>query len=388
MILEREVFGRVICWRGRAVLCCVLVGLLGGVLSEKAVAVEFSGQYSTLLFQTRDSAGHNRITDLNRMRLKLDAEQGAWRVHLAYDHESWWGSMVADPVLATGLYQPDATFLDASATLVQHPQFNWQHKLYRGWLAYDTDVLSVKLGRQRIAWGSGRIWNPTDRFNPVLPTALELQQKLGVDAALGQWNYSDSAYLLAVIAPARMAYRTSRKSAVRWQDTWGEFDVAMMLGRIGNEDMLGLDVAGNLADAGVHVEWMQAKNRREGDYGQITAGLDYTWNNRWFSNGLYTAIEYFYNGAAGMLFNPDRLNGFSHHLLGAQLAYDLTPLWRAELLLIDDVQYSSWFVAPSLTWSMAEDIDLQCFVQWPKGHAMGEFGRLESLYAVRLDWYF
>jgi len=355
-------------------------------------AVEFSGQYSNLLFQTRDSFGNSRTTDLNRLRLQLEGDRdvgsGMFRVHLAYDHELLWGAMVADPVVSAGLNRSDATWLDLTAHLAQRQHSNWKHALYRGWLSYDLAEVSLKVGRQRIAWGSGRIWNPTDRFNPVQPTALELDQKLGVDAAALQWNYSNSAYLLAVASPASVANGAKQKLALRWQDTWGAFDLSLMVGRIENESMFGLDVTGNLADAGMRIEWMQARNLREGGYGQMVAGLDYTWNNSWFPNGLYTAIEYFYNGAAGLVVSQDRLSGFSNQLLGAQLAYDLTPLWRAEMLIILDMQKSASFVVPALTWSAFENIDLQCFAQLPQGEADSEFVRFESLYAVRIDWYF
>jgi len=372
----------------------VVVALLAGLWGDNASALELSGQASSLLFQTRNSSGQEKTTDLSRLRLKLDDEWGGsrnyglLRAHLAYDQELLWGGMVADPVVHAGLLRPDATWLDASATITDRSQMNWQHKLYRGWLAYDVGDWSMKAGRQRIAWGSGRIWNPTDRFNPVQPTALEPDQKLGVDAAVLQWNYSDSAALMLVEAPARAGYGLEQKTALRWQDTWGEFDVAVMLARIAKESMIGVDVTGNWADAGVRLEWMQAKNARDGVYSQLSTGIDYTWMNSWFSNGLYTAIEYFYNGAAGLLPSLDRLNGVSKHVLGGQVAYDLTPLWRAEMLVMMDLQHSGWFVAPSLTWSLAEDIDVQGFAQLPQGGAGSEFGGFKSLYALRLDWYF
>lgn len=357
-----------------------------------ASALELSGQYSNLLFQTQDSFGNSRTTDLNRLRLQVevgrDVGPGMLRFHLAYDHELLWGAMVADPVVSAGLNRPDATWLDLSAHLGQRQHSNWRHALYRGWFLYDLADVSLKVGRQRIAWGSGRIWNPTDRFNPVQPTALEPDQKLGVDAAALQWNYSNSAYLLAVATPASVANGAEQKLALRWQDTWGEFDLSLMFARIGDESMFGFDVTGNLADAGMRIEWMQARNPREGGYGQIVAGLDYTWNNSWFSNGLYTAIEYFYNGAAGLVLSQDRLSGLSNQLLGAQLAYDLTPLWRAEMLVILDMQKSASFVVPALTWSVFENIDFQCFAQLPQGKTGSEFARFESLYAFRIDWYF
>ncbi|MFQ5584089.1 MAG: hypothetical protein ACE5GL_06605, partial [Calditrichia bacterium] len=39
------------------------------------------------------------------------------------------------------------------------------------------------VGRQRIAWGTGRIWNPTDMFNPINPANFSKIEKDGADAA-------------------------------------------------------------------------------------------------------------------------------------------------------------------------------------------------------------
>ncbi len=363
--------------------------LFSVLLIEPGLALEFSGQYTNLLFETHDSLKQNRTTDLNRLRLEVDDDYGHVRFHLAYDHELLWGGLVADPVLAAVLRQPDPTWLDASATISRRMHFNWRHDLYRGWVEYEAGQMRVKLGRQRIAWGSGRIWNPTDRFNPVQPTALEPDQKLGVDAGRIEWNYAGNGSLIAVAAPARPSSRTSRKLALRWQDTFGEFDLALMAGRINNENMFGVDITGNMGDAGVRLEWMQARNPLDGGYGQLSVGIDYTLHHPWFSNGLYMALEYFYNGVAGSpRFKQDRLNSRSNHLLGSMLGYDLTPLWRIDLLLIADLQQSGWFIAPSITWSVDENMDLSFFAQLPQGGGSSEFAVFEPLYAVRADWYF
>ncbi|MDQ6982828.1 MAG: hypothetical protein Q9M08_07500 [Mariprofundus sp.] len=363
--------------------------LFSALLAEPGFALELSGQYTNLLFETRDSLKQDRTTDLNRLRLEADGDYGHVRFHLAYDHELLWGGLVADPVLAAVLRQPDPTWLDTSATISRRTHFNWRHDLYRGWVEYAAGQVRVKLGRQRIAWGSGRIWNPTDRFNPVQPTALEPNEKLGVDAGRIEWNYAGNGSLIAVAAPARPSSRTSRKLAFRWQDTFGEFDLALMAGRINNENMFGVDITGNMGDAGVQLEWMQARNPLEGGYGQLSAGIDYTWYPSWFPNGLYMALEYFYNGAAGSpRFKQDRLNGRSNHLLGSMLGYDLTPLWRIDLLLIADLQQSGWFITPSITWSADENVDIRFFAQLPQGSGTTEFSVFEPLYAVRADWYF
>jgi len=121
----------------------------------------------------------------------------------------------------------------------------------------------------------------------------------------------------------------------------------------------------------------------------LSSVFDFTWHQAWLPNGLYMALEYFYNGAAGSpRFNQDRLNSRSNHLLGGILGYDLTPLWRIDLLLIADLQQSGWFMSPSLTWSADENVDISVFAQLPQGGGSSEFAVFEPLYAVRADWYF
>jgi len=372
-----------LCGKRFCFLCMVLL------LASPVSAVEFSGRYTNLMFETRNSLKQNRTTDLNRLRLEMGGAAGAVRFHLAYDHEILWGGLVADPVVAASLHRPDPTWLDASASISQRSHLNWQHSMYRAWAEYDAGQVSMKLGRQRVAWGSGRIWNPTDRFNPVDPTALEIDQKLGVDAGRLDWNYSGQGSLMAIAAPARSSYHTSRKLALRWQDTFGEFDVALMGGRINHENMFGMDVTGNLGDAGVRLEWMQARNALDGSYAQLVTGIDYTWQQAWLPNGLYMALEYFYNAAAGSTrLQRDRLNSRSRHQLGGMLGYDLSALWRLDLLLLADMQHQGWFFSPALKWSAMENVDISIFAQLPQGGGASEFARFEPLYAVRADWYF
>lgn len=82
--------------------------------------------------------------------------------------------------------QPDADALDAgalafSAGLNAGSQLDVQ--LDQLWLKFDiARKLYVTLGRQRIRWGAGQFWNPTDflNANQINPLAL-FDQRLGVD---------------------------------------------------------------------------------------------------------------------------------------------------------------------------------------------------------------
>ncbi|MDX8410021.1 MAG: hypothetical protein R8J84_08310 [Mariprofundales bacterium] len=370
--------------KGACVALAWLPLLLGGGLLS---AAELSGHYTNLMLHSDDSLGRVGSSDINRLRLTVDHVAGDWSGRLSYDHEFFWGHAVRDPTFAALSRLPQPTWVDATATIGQAQSYHWRHTLYRGWLQYERPALRLTVGRQRIAWGSGRIWNPTDRFNPLDPTAIEPDQRLGVDAVLGEWRYSASGSLSAITAPGRQAHRLRRKTVLRWRDTLADTDLALTAGGVGRSRLMGLDVTANLGGAGGRLEWMQSWGGGEA-FGQLVTGLDYTLNNGWFSSGLYLALEYFYNGAAARpTLYRDRLQSLARQQLGAMVGYDLTPLWRLDLLTIADLDYGSNFVRPALTWSLGENSELTLFGHYFSG-ARGDFATVANLTALQLVAYF
>ncbi len=365
------------------------------LLSLSAGAEELSGHYTNLLFQTENSLNQRQRNDLNRLRLTADGRVRHVSWEISYDHELLYGDLVRDPQYQLFSQFPERTWMDASAYLHRGKSLDWKHSLYRGWLQYEYGEVSVTVGRQRVAWGSGRIWNPTDRFNPVAPTALEPEQKLGVDALNAVWRYGDFGSLQLIAAPGKSEFNVLQKTAVRWQDTFGEFDVAMMSGRFGDEKLFGFDLTGNIGDGGGRVEIVRSISGPGSAYTQLSAGYDYTLTNELFQDGLYLAIEYFYNGAATGLpllqsgrVQADRLQSVSRSLWGGQLGYDLTSLWRLDFLLLADFPHRSFFYAPGVVWSASESLDISVVAQLVQRGSRGEFSTMNHLYALRMDWYF
>lgn len=373
----------------RIVFSSLLVLLFMPTIAE---SVDLSLRYTNLLFYTKDTLNRPITTDLNRFRFGVgdDAAPFYWKVE--YDHELRIGGLVRDPAYQASKLLPGRTWVDASAWIDQRASSDWRHTLYRGWLQYDEGAIQLTIGRQRVAWGSGRFWNPTDRFNPISPIAIEQDQKLGVDAANLIWRYSGSGQLQLVAAPGRASQQAERKGALRWRDTFGEFDVALMAAQIGSEDVGGLDVTGNLFGGGIRLELLHAKPATGSSYTQLSTGYDYTWSSeQLFPAGLYIAVEYFYNSAPdllGLSASTDRLRSRQSSLWAAQLGYDITPLIRASATWIGDFAGSSHFIAPQLSWSATSSLDIALFAQLPSGRQGGEFSAFHELYAVRVDWYF
>jgi hypothetical protein len=168
------------------------------------------------------------------------------------------------------------------------------------------DLVTVRVGRQRIAWGSGLAWNPTNRIeapkNP-LNTSLEQQGSLAVRldvvpfpwaglilvAARSEIESGDLPF--AVQAPPR------RTGAVRARFLVRDTDVAVVLsGGSAQPSLLGLDVGRTVGEVALHAEASVYRGAemappREGErFWRLAAGLLWTRGEH-----LTLSAEYFYN---------------------------------------------------------------------------------------------
>ncbi len=249
---------------------------------------------------------------LTRLRIRIDARLNAQlSAVVTYDHEILGG--ILDTLGASlGASTAVERFLDLEWDLEilgfddgPEDHRRWRHLLYRGYLRLETGRFEVVVGRQRIPWGVGRIWNPIDRFNFIPPLAVEGDQTPGVDAIDVRFNFSGFTYLEAVYTPN--GSRDEAAYALRLHGGWGEMDYSAVAGRWQGAWATGLDLAGNLADAAVRLEavwtrptddvWRIGRPAPEtlDPFWQVVVSADY---NVDLGSGLYVLVEYLYNGNA------------------------------------------------------------------------------------------
>ena len=141
-------------------------------------------------------------TSFSRLRTRLDLTLTPHlSAVLVYDHEARAGDL---DTFEAGLGRSLDTeqWLDMDWTIKDDTSFEWEHLFYRGYLFFESEKVEVTLGRQRIPWGVGRLWNPIDRFNAIGPLAIEPDQNQGVDAVNLRWLFSGFTSLEAVYAAA------------------------------------------------------------------------------------------------------------------------------------------------------------------------------------------
>jgi hypothetical protein len=373
-----------------------------------------------------DEVGERDVwTSLTRLRTRLDARATDWlSAVVVYDHEALFGILdTFESELGEALRED--RFVDLTGDLVDEDRARWRHLLYRGYVLVETERLELTVGRQRVPWGVGRLWNPIDRFNAIGPLSIEADQSQGVDALKARWLFSGFTFLEAIYAAGETG--NDRSVAGRLHGVLHDVDYSLIGGVFEEAPTFGFDLAANLWDAAGRVEvvWTDPKRRvrpfgdreREAlpDYWQIVVSLDH---NVDVGSGLYVLVEHLYNGnalgfgrgeAGGLLgffqetgkaparfaapgtsdlFGQSRVVTLGEHLTGGQLGYELTPEIRGDLLAIYDWDGQSATFFPSLRYSPLHWLELTIGVQLFTGTRRSEFGDRDALGFLLADVFF
>lgn len=338
--------------------------------------------------------------DTSRIRLTLDGGYQGFKGHVDYDHEDLAGSFFRTrDYAAFGLAEPP-TWLDMEQAISTTATSIDRHRLYRAYAGYEDDELTARLGRQRVAWGTGKFWNPTDVLNPYQPTSVERDERRGVDAAYGK-------YALGELSQAELAWAprdrwTEHALLGRVKSNLKGYDYSAMGGKIGTSTgawMAGGDFAGNLFDGTLHGEWSHVETRTRSGSWQADVGYDYTFPTETKLRVLRDAslnAEYFHSGQGQLdrtrydfaaLLGGSRVT-LAQDYFGASYAKDVHPLVKLELSAIQNADDGSDFFSPTLQYNAVPNLYLTLGWQRFGGARSTELGRAPNLLFVQAQYYF
>ncbi|MFQ6039500.1 MAG: hypothetical protein ACE5PV_01485, partial [Candidatus Poribacteria bacterium] len=305
----------------------------------------------------------------------------------------------------------DDRHLATTSQLLKDGQF-YIDRLY---LKFPVSRADVILGKQRIAWGTGVVFSPTDNFNRPNPLNLS-GRKEGINALVTKIFIGDLSSLDFIVAPADIFQGSlSQPRGQRIDDeinlerlkyskfasrlTFNRFktDIALSYQYDGEarNHIYGLDIKGDLK-LGYHLETVFIYNRDVfdvkdiADYWQSVLGLDYSFRGKWFLLG-----EYFYNGPGKATETALPASDFSlldefryRHYLYLQVLYQYDILLGANASLLWNMIDRSFILLPAINYSLFQNTELNLYSNIFFGDETDEYGpgRLggDQVYYLRL----
>ena len=352
-------------------------------------AWKFGGYYKNLFVHTETSIGTpQEVTlDLNRLRLELQHNWGqAASFDLQYDNELLWGNYLeTEQFRALDLDPPAA--LDLEHVYAHDDERLARHRVYRATLQLHNEVMDLTLGRQRIAWGTGRFWSPLDVLNPFDPVRIERDERVGVDSAV--FDFPRGALGKFELVYAANTSMESGATAGYFHSHIGATDYSFVVGDFRGERMAGADFAGHLGEQGVRGELTITRPRSGAAFMRALLGFDYS-----AQNTLNLTFELYFNGSGETspemypLLAPRNGGSLAQKYAGASASYEITPVIKISTYLVMNFDDQSHAIAPQLAWSLSDNLELAFGAQTFAGPARSEFGRLKDVYYAQVQMFF
>ncbi|MEJ7930218.1 hypothetical protein WG922_09545 [Ramlibacter sp. AN1015] len=354
-------------------------------------AVEFSGSLRNMLTSSETSVGPVRDYTLDASRLRLEWRgqvNRALRVDFQYDNEVLAGDYLSTPQYRLEEALPRRTYWHLEDVYASGGNYVAQHRIRRANLTFSRGETDLRAGRQRIAWGNGRFWSPLDVLNPFSPVTLDPGEREGVDALLLEQKRSAVSRWSLAYAPTRTS---SAHVLAQWHGNASGADYSLVGGRFDGGGLLGADISTEVRGAGVRAEWAMGRPQGSATHQRLMLGWDYA-----FANTLTLTAEFYYDGSgsrsaatydvAGLA--AGRRQTLATRYLGLYAGYELTPLWKSANWLVLNVDDSSIYLSPRLTYSLRENLDLAIGAQLHAGGARSEFGSRKHLWFAYAQWFF
>ncbi|MBD3286615.1 hypothetical protein GF359_08520, partial [candidate division WOR-3 bacterium] len=199
---------------------CKIIAVILALSTAGFGQTEFTGLYENVL--TGMYSNDLSLLDLNAVVLSVDADLGG----LSFLHADAEANLPFGSVDANNLdYVPDslADLIPDSMRSAYGYRLEPSFRISNAYMAYVKGRLSIRVGKQPLAWGTGYVWNPTEIIAPKL--AYDPSYRRDGEASLKiaySWRQTGGAEAIGLLR--------------------GAPDSTMFIGRL-KENFFGVDVA-------------------------------------------------------------------------------------------------------------------------------------------------
>ncbi|MEX2600286.1 MAG: hypothetical protein WD355_01480 [Balneolaceae bacterium] len=259
---------------------------------------------------------------------------------------------------------------------------------------WQRDDWRITVGRQRINWGMNSVTNPNDLFNIYSFYEFDYPERPGSDAIRIQ-HFRDWASRVEIAWRPARDMRNSVAAAMYLFNRNG-YDIQLIGGYYRNRLALGGGWAGSIAQTGFKGEVMLFRDLEERTGNSRKSNLIAAISaDHMFDNSLFVILEGLYNLAGGrdqfmLLGEPLTADNpsFSRFQLMGQGSYPFSPLLNGSLSAIWYPDEEALFLSPSVTWNIAQNIDLNLLTQLFAGSSDSVFASAGNVITASLKWNF
>ena len=280
----------------------------------------------------------------------------------------------------------------------------------RIWVDWVKDQFELTLGRQRIAWGTSWVWNPTDLFNPQSPLDFDYEELPGTDAVRMQYYTGPVSKIEAAVRPAKTFDKVIAAGLISL-NKW-DYDFNIIGGIKENRWVFGGGWSGSILDAGFRGEFtVTQKPELISKYSVLQIFIpsykplsafndpvfsfvlsgDYTFPNSFY---VHTEVLYYNIGKTRNtgLYQQEALDlgmlSASRWSIYQEFSYDVTPLMRGSLFGIYNPDDHSDVIVPSVSYSVITNLDLYLIALLFNGNSHTQYGEYGSSFYARIKYSF
>jgi len=332
------------------------------------------------------------LYNYDRLRFRSDYTEDAFFLTLIADGVNYYGNSYvnSNDFNYIKLQESDTPFKTQS----EHSSYangSIYAKIYRVYGGYEDDANRVVLGLQNITMGVGRIWMPTNLFNPRNTYALEPDETFGVFALSYTRHLSNTSDVTVLLSQKK---DNSFKYAAIYKSSLDFADFSLDFVKSDDTTMLGYDIEANLGDSGVEVRsegayiqnrLKESANTKENvEFFQGIAGADYG-----FVNGITLVAEALYSSQSfsyqKILLNYDSEIApnlvYSNFYTALTLSYSFNIYLDSSLLYIESFnEKNSRYISPTLTYTLNDYNSFMLGAMLQNGEKGSEFGDFSNSY--------
>lgn len=302
----------------------------------------------------------------NRINLKW-RPTGYFTGALELRNRLLWGEQVRmTPNFEASLRNPNER-VNLSHAWISEESLILHTNIDRLWLEYHHDRWNLRLGRQRINWGIGTLWNPNDLFNTYNFLDFDYEERPGSDAVKFQYLTGPMSHVEVAIAPSENSEETI--AALKYFINQWNYDFQFIGGLMEEQFTLGAGWSGSLQNTGFkgELQYFFANDSRKE---QLNLNVE---ADRIFAKGWYGSIGFLFNSLGeerttdnwniyALDFSPKNLMPTRYNTL-VSFSKEITPLFTAQASFIFTPGANLVLILPTLQYNIAQNMDVNLIWQ-------------------------